>query len=200
MKKLILSAVAVFAFTFANAQEATEANGGKGFSAGDVFISGSVGFQSEKTGDIKSNEFNIMPRAAYFVNNNIAIGLQAGFASSKNETPGVPDVKVNAFEIGAFGRYYFTPANDFSIFGQLDFAYATAKRKQDGTPDQKIDGFNVGLAPGVSYFLSKNIAIEATFGLLGYNTVEVDGAADSTDTFNIGLDLNNINFGIVYKF
>lgn len=76
MKKVILSVAAVFAFGFASAQETTEG----GFSKGDLFISGAVGFGSEKTGDLKTNDFIVAPKAGYFVTNNIAVGLAVGFA------------------------------------------------------------------------------------------------------------------------
>ena len=73
MKKLLLSAVAVFAFTFANAQD------GEGFSKGDVFISGSVGFNSSKQGDAKSNEFSFSPAAGYFLTENITKSFVMSF-------------------------------------------------------------------------------------------------------------------------
>ncbi|WP_159802264.1 outer membrane beta-barrel protein [Flavobacterium sp. MK4S-17] len=202
MKKILLSAVALMAFGFANAQEETT---GKGFSQGDVFISGSLNFTSEKTGDFKTNGIIVSPRAAYFVDNNIAVGLSLGFASSKGDVTEEGDtfeVKTTAFEIGAFGRYYFTPANDFSLFGQLNVAYATAKTEVDVVDTEvKVNGINIGVAPGISYFVSDHFALEATFGILGYTTVKPDfDGADSTDTFQIGLDLSDINFGVVYKF
>ena len=203
MKKILLSAVAVMAFGFANAQEAT---GTKGFAEGDVFLTGSVGFGSEKTGDAKTSQFNISPKAGYFVTSNIALGVQLGYTSeTETDVNGLGetvDVDTNTFEAGAFGRYYFTPARDFSFFGQLSVGYTSSKTEVEGEDGEyKENGFNLGLAPGISYFVSEHIALEATFGLLGYNTAkpDVDGA-ESTDTFNIGANFNDINFGIVYKF
>ena len=199
MKKVLLSAAALFAFGIASAQDAATTEG-KGFTKGDVFITGAVGFSSEKTGDFKTNEFTIVPSAGIFVTNNIAVGLNVGYTTSKVENPDTGDVDTNLFEIGAFGRYYATPANDFSFFGQLGFGYGTGKQEFEGGGENKADGFNIALRPGVSYFISKNFALEATIGQIGYNTVEIDGADDSTDSFEIGIDLTNINFGLTYKF
>ena len=56
MKKIFLTVAAVFAFGFANAQEATTDGG---FAKGDVFVTGGFGFSSEKTGDLKTNGFEL---------------------------------------------------------------------------------------------------------------------------------------------
>ncbi|GGB74518.1 flavo-specific protein antigen FspA [Flavobacterium suaedae] len=201
MKKILLSAAAVLAFGFANAQEDTTKGG---FSAGDAFISGTVSFGSEKTGEIKANEFNFSPRAAYFINDNIALGLELGYMSSKEDIAddgfGTYEEKTTGFEIGAFGRYYFTPANKFSLFTQLGAGYGTAKVEVESF-ENKANGFYVAFAPGLNYFVSEHFALEATFGVLSYSSVKPDAdGAESTNSFEIGLDMADINFGIVYKF
>jgi len=203
MKKLVLSLTALFAFGLANAQETTA----EGFKQGDTFISGSVGFGSQKTGEFKTNNFNVSPKIGYFVTSNIALGVDLGFTSEKNYTQMdsfYAEQKTKAFQAGVFGRYYFTPASKFSVFTQLSVAYATAK-VEAGQYEQKVNGFNIEFAPAISYFVTSQLALEATFGILSYNTVKPKNEgpyADntSTDTFNIGLNLSDINFGIVYKF
>lgn len=196
MKKIIFAAAALFAFGFANAQDKKESEGGKGFANGDVFISGSFGISSSKEGDLKTNGFEIMPRVGFFVSENIAIGGQIGYESTKVDN-GVADATTNALSIGAFGRYYMTPASDFSLFGQLGVNYRTA----EDAAEVKTNGFEVALAPGVSYFLSDNWAIEASIGVLGFSSEkeDVDGAENRT-TFGLGLDMEDINFGLIYKF
>jgi len=195
MKKVILTVAAIFAFGFANAQETTEG----GFANGDVFISGAVGFGSSKTGEAKTNSFEVSPSVGFFVTPNIALGGRIGFSSEKEEE-GADELKTTAFTVGVFGRYYVTPASKFSLFGELAVDYGTSK-VDDGTNDFKADGFGVQVAPGVSYFLGKNFAIEATWGVLGYSTVKPDvEGAESTNNFALGLNLRDINFGLVYKF
>ena len=205
MKKIILSAFALFAIGFANAQEKSEE--GKGFSNGDVVISGTVGFSSTKTGDFKTDSFTIMPGVGFFVSDNIAIGGTIGYTSgtSTQDLSGAGDffdVKTNAFVVGAFGRYYATPASDFSFFGELSVAYSTAKSEVDGTDlESKANGFGIGVSPGVSYFISSNFALEASIGALSYNTTKPDfDGAESTNTFELNLDLTNVTLGLVYKF
>jgi opacity protein-like surface antigen len=205
MKKIILSAIALVAFGFANAQDATTATGGKGFANGDVFISGSVGFSSSSTGDFKSNSFNITPMVGFFVSDNIAIGGMIGYASStQDEFDGLDifEVKENTFSVGAFGRYYTTPSSDFSFFGELGIAYATSKQEVEGVDgESKTNGFGFALSPGVSYFISNNFALEASIGALSYTSAKPDAdGAESTDTFGLELNLTDIQLGLVYKF
>lgn len=192
---------ALAAFGIAQAQEET---GGVGFKKNDVFASGTFGYSSEKTGDVKTTEFQIVPRVGFFVSDNFAIGAQLGYVSSEFplETDfGVVDVKASGFEAGAFARYYSTPANAFSFFGQLSASYASVNTEADGGGEFKTNGFGFELAPGISYFVSDHIALEATFGKLGYSTVKPDfDGAESTDTFDLSLNLSNVTFGIAYKF
>lgn len=205
MKKIILSVAAVFAFGFANAQEEKASN--EGFAKGNVFISGAVGFSNESTGDVKANTFTFSPKAGYFVTENIAVGIALGLESSKDEEPGTED-KTNTFSVGAFGRYYFTPASKFSVFGQLGFNVNNTKVEHTEeiagvsvSTEAKSNGFDLGLAPGVSYFVSNNFAIEATFGKLGYETTKPDAdGAESTDTFDFNVNMKAITFGLIYKF
>lgn len=195
MKKLLVaSAVALFATV--SAQETST----EGFAQGDTFITGAVGFGSEKTGDEKGNTFTIAPSAAYFITSNVALGARVGYTNNKVEE-GNDEVKTDAFSAGVFGRYYWMPASKFSIFAELGANYRTASTKVTGSDKFKANGFGIEFAPGINYFLNKNFALEAKWGVIGYNSVkpDVDGAT-ATNSFNIGANLSNINLGLVYKF
>lgn len=194
MKKIILTVATIFAFGVVSAQE------GEGFSKGDVFLSGSFNVGSKKfseDGNFKENSFSLAPKAGYFVSENIALGLGLGFSTSKiEENEGDEAVKVNTTSVMAFGRYYTTPASKFSVFGQLAFEYASADFDVF-----KVNGIGVELAPGVSYFLNKSFAIEASWGALSYTSAKADvTGAEASTGFEFGLDLDNINFGLLYKF
>ena len=190
MKKLLLTAAAVFAFGFANAQEAAGS-----FAKGDTFITGSVGFSSTKMGDVKADGYNVSPSVGYFVTENIALGLGVNLAKSDMEIEGETlEVKSVGGNVGA--SYFFTPANQFSLFAGLGISYN--KADVAGTD---LNTFGVAVAPGVNYFVSKNFAINASVGVLGYTSqkFDVDGA-EATNTFALGLDASNLNFGLTYKF
>ncbi|MFH6958651.1 outer membrane beta-barrel protein [Flavobacterium aquidurense] len=183
MKKIILTAIAVLGFTFANAQTG-------GFAKGDVFVSGALTLASEKTGDDKSTIFEIEPKVGYFVTENIAIGGKLGYRSVKDVS--------DAFKVGAFGRYYFTPASQFSVFGQAGLDYSNIK---DKVSDAKANEFGVNAGLGLSYFLSNHFAIEVVWAGLGYRVSDNGGdGADKTNIFEFGSDLRAVQFGVVYKF
>ena len=203
MKKVLLSAVALLAFGFANAQEEKS---NEGFAKGDVFVSGAVTLGSAKTGDFKANAFEIAPKVGYFVTENIAVGASVGFQSLKWDN-GAADATNSGFGLGAFGRYYFTPASKFSLFAQLGLDYTTFSDEFDATDgtlygskfESKEVGF--GLGAGMNYFVSSNFSIEAGVAVLGYTSNDNGGdGADKTNTFSFGGDWRAVTFGVNYKF
>ena len=143
---------------------------------------------------------------AYFITDNISIGLAAGISSSRSD--GVFEVgdelRINSLSAGAFGRYYFTPKKRFSIFTELGVNYLTTKREYNGFAaftETRTNGFGARFAPGINYFVSKSIALEASVGILSYATAKDDlPGANSTNAFNLNLDLSNVNFGVVLRF
>ncbi len=198
MKKLIFAAAALFAFGVSNAQEKEST---EGFKNGDIFISGSFNIGSSKytEDNYKESSFSVAPSVGFFVTDNIAIGGTIGYGSSKvTENEGDPSTKINTLSVGAFGRYYTTPASKFSVFGQLGVAYSST---DFDALDYKVNGFGVVLSPGVNYFLNNNFAIEASWGALSYTNSKPDfDGAETSNSFEFGLDLDNINFGLLYKF
>ena len=161
MKKVLLSAVAILGFTFANAQE--EETTTNGFAQGDVFVTGAVTFSSTSMDEDKSSSFEIAAQVGYFLTENIAIGGKVGYMSMKAEDAMGDTEDMSGFGVGAFGRYYFTPANQFSLFGQLAVDYASM---EDKLADYKVNAFGAGLGFGMNYFVSSNFSIEAGVGVL----------------------------------
>lgn len=216
MKKVLLSAVALLAFGFANAQEEKSTNGG--FSKGDVFVSGAFSFGSfeDKDADSKSSSFTISPKVGYFVTENIAVGAKVGYSSSKDAAIdnvmgvdlsgfGADVFSVNTLNLGGFGRYYFTPANQFSLFGEFSLDYVTSTIDEvDGVStsgDNKVNGFGAGLGLGMNYFVSSNFSLEAGVGVLNYMSAKPNAEGfDGVSSFNFGGNWNSVSFGVNYKF
>lgn len=178
------------------------AQSGEGFAKGDVFVSGALMLDSRKndnvdTGNYKYSEFTITPSLGYFVTENIAIGGSVAYVSQKfTQNEGDVEQEINALALGIMGRYYMTPADKFSLFGQLSAAYTTAE-----SGAIKANGFSSGLGLGMNYFVASNWAIEAGLGILSYASAKADVPnADESTNLNFGFDLSQISFGVNYKF
>lgn len=196
MKKLLFAAVAVFAFGAANAQD----GGTGGFSKGNLFVSGGVGFDSSKTGDFKESSVEFSPMVGYFVTENIAVGARLSVASMKEEFGGAED-KASFFGAEVLGRYYWTPASQFSLFGELAVGMGSYKEEPAGGGEATSKTFGVNAGVGVNYFISNQFAIEAGWAGLGYNTNDNGGnGAEKTNSFGLNVDLSAITFGLNYKF
>jgi len=113
MKKIILTAVAVFAFSLANAQDKKES--GFGLSKGHFYATGSFkSVTSSVSGSDSATSF--APAVGYFLTDNVA--LSAGFATSS-----AGKVKESTFSIGA--AYVFNAKNQFSSNVSLGLGFGS---------------------------------------------------------------------------
>src|SRR5690606_23060383 len=202
MKKLILSAIAVFALSFAHAQEEESTFG---FGEGNIFVEGNIGFNSTKEGDDKSSKFTFAPKAGYFISDDLAVGLDLGFGSNKTEEAGTETVKTSTVGFGAFARYYFLELGErFKTYGEFGLDYKTENNKKT---DVKTNTFRARATLGINYFVTENFAINfALADILSYTSAkeDVDGAkAENKFGFEVG-QFNNFfttaQFGLTYKF
>jgi len=204
MKKvLLLAAVAVFGLTSVNAQDENTTGG---FAEGDVYATGTVGYTNAKIADIKTSNFTFAPAAGYFINENIALEATLLFGSGEATADFDGDsvsVDNTNFGGGIGATYFFTPAGQFSFNIGAGFSYVSSKAEFDVEDSEELttNTFGVVVAPGINYFVSDCIALRASVGALSYTSskLDVDGA-ESLNTFNIGLNLSDVNFGITYKF
>lgn len=204
MKKLILSAVAVFAFGFVNAQEGQSF----GFSEGDIIVEGNIGFGStnDKNTETKTSSFNFNPKAGYFISDDLALGLDLGFGSNKSETMGTTTSDMSVVGFGGFARYYFLDLGArFKTYGEFGIGYATAN---DKIAEVKYNTLGAGVTLGINYFITESFAINfALADILSYTSskADVDGA-EAVNEFHFGFgEFNNFfgttaTFGLTYKF
>ncbi|MET3037831.1 outer membrane beta-barrel protein [Chryseobacterium sp. NRRL B-14859] len=220
MKKVLLAG-AVALFGLSNAQIAK----------GTTYLSGSVGYSQEETnnGNLKTENFNVLPTVGYFVNTNLAIGLGVGYQTEKTtatttttlgNTTTVSEnvVKQPAFVVAPFVRKYWTLSDKLYIFGQLAVPMQFGKTEAEvssvsttttasGTTtvtnststEAKYTQIGVTVKPGLDYFLNKNWSIEATIGEFGYSNYKPKDG-DATNNYNFGLNLSSVTFGVKYVF
>jgi outer membrane protein len=196
MKKIILTMAAVFAISFANAQDSKESS--EGFAKGDLYLTGTAGFSSSKTGDAKNDGFVLSPGVGYFLTENISLEGMLSYKSGTVDNGG-GETKTNGFGIAAGAKYFWTPASKFSLSLGAMISYMSTKTEFGGADaTEKEIGLNIPL--GLHYFVSDSFAITSSWGGFGYSSNDNGGnGADKTNNFSLGLDMSSINFGLIYK-
>ncbi|SHL66928.1 outer membrane beta-barrel protein [Chryseobacterium polytrichastri] len=216
MKKLLLAG-AVALFGLSNAQIAK----------GTTYLSGSVGYSQEESnnGDLKKENFNVLPTVGYFVGTNLAVGLGIGYQTEKNTATTTTTLfnttvvnenvtKKPAFVVAPFVRKYWNLSEKLFVFGQLAVPMQFGKTEVESSSvattgnsvvtnststEAKYTKIGVTVKPGLDYFLNKNWSIEATIGEFGYSNFKPkDG--DATNNYNFGLNLSSVTFGVKYVF
>ena len=78
MKKVLLfAAFAAFAMTSVNAQDEDSS----GFAKSDIYMTGTVGFNSASAGDVDTSSFDVSPTIGYMMTDNLAINASLSFGS-----------------------------------------------------------------------------------------------------------------------
>lgn len=128
------------------------------------------------TSETKSNNLNLDFGGAYFLTNNISVILAAIIASSSSETGGTQTI--SNFNGGArLGARYYHPcgAPRFYTYGEAGLWYTggsqTSFNPNTGIQNGKdqLSNIGFGINPGFAYFLTPAIALEMSFGLIGWN-------------------------------
>lgn len=184
------------------AQDAENTN--HGFAKGNVFITGTVGYNASEDNDYKTKNWAVGPAAGYFLSDKIALGISINYTEgeTKNKHRFVSPSKNNNLSLSVFGRYYFTPLNRFSVFGEISGGYNKGKYNIGVYPgDTSTKGYNIQAGPGVNYFISPHFALQSYLGLISYVSSENGKApyALESKSLNIGLNANTINLGLLYK-
>lgn len=169
MKKVILAAVAVFAFGSANAQEQTkkgailvEANTGFGSNVGSTRL----GFTSTENG----SEFNLGAEGGYFIMDDLALKVGLGFGSYSPKNG--DSTSSTAYKIGA--KYYVMS----KIPVELSY---------NGYSSEGFNASWLGIQAGYAVMLGDNVSLEP--GIRYNNTMDKDKVVSALQ-FNVGFALH----------
>ena len=174
MKKIILTVAAVFALSFANAQDKKEKSGTQ-TSEGKWVIEANTG--SLATGNTAfsyssfdgSTSYNLGLDGGYFVMDNLAIKAGVGFGGSKPD--GGSSTTSTTYKVGA--QYY--------IMGNIPVGIDYTGYSSEGT-----NASWVGLEAGYAWFLGSNVAVTPK---VRYNATLDDQKAKSGFQALIGFSL-----------
>ncbi|MFT4092013.1 MAG: hypothetical protein QM640_00130 [Niabella sp.] len=147
MKKIILLAGA-----FCMAGFVSHAQTQKGW----YIIGGSIANIGGNTNE-KSFNLSINPKAAWFIKDNFAVGGQVtlGFDAGRGRGPNIN------YSIGPMARYYFTNEQVSLVKNTVFFAEANAGIGGVNGGGESTNGFDAGIGPGLAYFVTDNVALEA---------------------------------------
>jgi len=163
---LIISASAIFA---ANAQ----------IQKGNVLVGGNLTNINLGFDDPKIFSVNVTPKAAWFIQDNVALG---GYVNFGLETAKNSNTKTS-YGVGALGRYYTGKDVEVLRHGRL-FAEATVGIGGTNVSNggAKTNGLNLSVGPGFAYFITPNIGLET---LLKYNGLVGFGSSTTQNNLNL---------------
>lgn len=181
MKKLILSGILAVAglTTTANAQ----------IQRGNWMVGSSI--LSSNFGLNTGGGYNIaiQPKAAYFIEDNVAVGgyVNLGVSKVTNGSPTRFD-----YAVGGLGRYYLSPGekgvDNLLNHGRWFFEGNLGVGGSSVENGNSTSGLDFGVGPGYSYFITPNIGVEGLVKYVGQTGFGNEGL-NSNITFNVGFSI-----------
>jgi hypothetical protein len=176
MKKIMMTLAAVCVAATMNAQ---------------VYVGGSLGFQTTSHDGDSKNNWEIMPEIGYNLDDSWAVGIALGYSQDKD----YDGDKTKKFTINPYARYTFAKFEKVNIF--VDGGVQYTHNDMGGA---KSNVFGVGLRPGVAVNLNDKLSFVSHFGWLGYKNDKADAdGAKAYNTFGFDLD-SKVSFGLYYNF
>jgi hypothetical protein len=182
--------------------------GGKFIIGGHFSLYGTVnksknGSTTEKNGS--TTYFTIMPEGGYFLNDKIAVGAGLGFDTQidKNPQSTIEKSTTSKMVFTPFGRYYLISGTG-GIFAEASMGFSFGANKtfyNDVTDTEKVFGYSALLSPGVYYYVTPSLALEARFGWFGFMSNVTKTANDQKDiqnSFGIDFSPDSFIFGLTF--
>ncbi len=205
MKKLLLSTM-LLALSFAYGQEKKEKltiEKGTWYTSANFSIGHNSNEFEGSPETSKYFNFNFSPKVGYTINDNLIIGLGVGYGYSKSES-GSEIGKGNSYKIFPYIKKHFPLGKKLTISlqGEFSYSYADYSNNINSTPyERSTKQYFVGIRPGLTYFLNKNIALEANIGSLGYSKTDQDESSfpdRESDSFQFNINSTDLMFGLSY--
>jgi hypothetical protein len=150
---------------------------------GNVLVGGDFANLSLGLDDSKIFNVNLTPKAAWFIQDNVALG---GYVNLGIQTAHNSSTAVN-YGVGALGRYYagsnMTVLRHGRFFGEVNLGIGGINVSDGGG---HTNGLDYGIGPGFAYFITPNIGLET---LLKYNGVSGFGDAGSQHRLDLNFGL-----------
>ena len=212
---------------------------GQSIPAGTVSLGGNIGYArytstnsfnslngTTNTAETTSSQFTFSPAVGFFVADNLALGLNLGYTSTRKgyttltPTPGVTRTELDpttTLRLGVYGQYYKMLTEQFGVLGTLGAGYQNLRdynySSNSGNSviqEFKGSGYYADLTPGIIFFPIPKLGLSASIGSLAFNRISFDyptnaGAAPSgyenkASSFVANFGLSQLLFGGTYYF
>lgn len=158
MKKTLLTLLVIFTATFYVLGQTEKGKKMAGGSVGINFGSSHNEFSGTKGPKMKFFYIDFEPKAAYFILDGVAVGLELDLSRDVDDYSDVKET-YNSITIGPFARYYH-PTN---FFGEVSLGFGGGKLKEEEegeTDEAKYSIFEWSLGAGYAFFINDNASIE----------------------------------------
>lgn len=180
-----------------------------GVSGGKNLVTSTNGNITATTNDQKTSSFAFVPSFTYFLSDRIEAGIALGLTKTTTNSdfhiaPGNPGPATQKVEspfngVALLGNYYFVNESRFGFYGGLQLGVGGGTQKVTTTflnapntiVETKNSGSTFGLNTGFVYFVRHNWALNASLGLLSFNSTK-------SETENSGTTTNSKSSGWVF--
>lgn len=155
---------------------------------GSFALGGNAGRFAGSSGETNGINFNFQPQMGWFVRDNVAVGLglTAGFNQLRSTSSGgftsvtfTSEFTQSNLTLGLrpFVRNYAMLGPKFGVFLETSLNVGFTRTNTETLPATAVPSewsgrtfsLQAGLRPGVTYFLSRRFAVEATTGFVGFS-------------------------------
>jgi hypothetical protein len=148
----------------ANAQEAS-----KGLQ-GAWFATAQIGYNQEKTGDVKTTGTTILPIVGTFISPSVAVGLGIGTIGYKVSDGTVDAAKYSLIVAQPLVRKYYNVAGSLYFFGQAALPIISGK---DKVSDLKLSQYGIAISSGFDFFVTKSLSVEFSYNLVNLSQTTI---------------------------
>jgi hypothetical protein len=153
---------------------------------GNVIVGGDIAGFDLGLSKGSTFDFNLNPKAAWFIRDNVAVGAYGDFGLITAKHAGT----TVTYGIGALGRYYISDPKLDVVKHLRFFAEGNigieGKNVDNSGLASTTNGLGLGIGPGAAYFITPSVSLE---GLLKYQGIIGFGNKTTTSdlVFSLGL-------------
>lgn len=137
----------------------------------------------------KKTTIDFQPEIAYFIANDLSVGLSFGISTEQIKVDGIAEAKGSGFAVAPTLRYYLNLAPKFKFLGKFQIPIGSLKQTlSNGNPvDLKTSYWGLKLTPAFAFFPSDKISLELSWG--SANFIAAKTGNEKSNSF--GFDLFN---------